>query len=150
MATTEYTTIVERGRYDWSSSGYTLREDGTVWSTGGTSAARGYDDLPEITGDVDGAWVVDKRPISADPEFPGQVYKAPLPELNPNRQPEPFGQYDGMLMASGWAPMLQAANGGTLCLDTVGVEGFAAYWRDCGARIGRMVDGAIVWENGAA
>lgn len=130
--------------------------DGTPYagatSSSSCSGGSGYGDLPELSSDMDheGAWIVDGAPIADAPAYVGQVMREPLIATSAEDEGAFDREYAGMLMLSGWAGMLASAKRGGLCLDKVSVTAWVQYWRELGARIGRVVNGTVQWEGSAA
>jgi hypothetical protein len=134
---------------------YCSRKEGTL--SYGPSTLSGYADDWEPRADVDYARcvVIDTRQAVATPEGYKWVFTGPLcsPDLSDsevNLCPEPSPLFAGAV--GGLYLALLAIHGSQnqnelRSLDSVSPERYAEGWRKHGARIGRIVDGRIVWDE---
>ncbi len=114
----------------------------------GTSSLSGIHEPLEVFATTEsrlaeGAYIVDKRPCGADgiaAVYSGPMAKVGLPALTISRMWEKDQTFASMLDA-------------LACEDTnkgmtfVSLDIYVALWRNVGARIGRKVNGQIVWES---
>ncbi len=102
--------------------------------------------------DINGAVVIDKRSAVDTDDGVKIVFKAPMLDLD---APRAFNPSDvSPILAAGlsqpgnaYGGILAMALAGQLNLDSVNLEGYTQYWREAGARIGKVVNGAIEWES---
>lgn len=103
--------------------------------------------------DVEGAWMIDMRAaLRANPML---SLRGPLLDVDLEK-PEDFDSQaaveslmgQGLLaMGGAFGNMLAGAHAGVVNLGQVGIEDYLSYWRNGGARIGRICGGVITWEN---
>jgi hypothetical protein len=104
--------------------------------------------------EMEGCLLIDKRAVLE--ERPGLAFSAPMcnPELKDEETDRLFDR-DYMkdeftltllreFSRAGWGAVI--ASGAVGGLDYVSPALFAAWWQDKGARVGRVVNGAILWD----
>lgn len=118
------------------------------WTGAGTATITTYNREFEHVLDrlLPGCVCIDKAHLADDPSFVAWVFGAPLPTLGKPSAFDKDSHRDSLLLASGWGSMLAGAIEGSICLDTVGPDTLAAYWRERGARVGVYNGTEIVWE----
>lgn len=103
---------------------------------------------------AEGAWVIDKREAIAR-HGAKSVFRSPLPDISGHQSgPSPDISPGASIIAdalstdpsNGFGALVLGARSGAVCLDTVGMVEYAAYWRNLGAKVGRVYGGVIVWE----
>jgi hypothetical protein len=106
--------------------------------------------IPDLSGryDAEGAILLDKRPVVNGPNGVKIVMRAPLLTLKEARA---FSTLEvSPVLASGvsgsYAGILACAMAGALNLDYVGLADYVAYWREAGAKVGKVQGGRVVWE----
>ena len=127
---------------------------------GSTSCSiSGYDRDPDrVVSDlarrdhVEGAYVIDKRPAIDRRDGVRIAMRAPLLDLSNNARPfVPSDQTTALLGPGGvsgaYRGILAAAMVGSVNLDSCTLDDYVDYWRAAGARVGLVINGAIVWES---
>jgi len=117
---------------------------------------QGYDSpenwKPDAGVDYSDCIVVDVRAAVETKEGRSWVFKGPLLDLRlsdgqVDACPEPSAMFAEAVSGNQFGAMLSMRKVGGLSLDSVSRSEYVKGWRLHGARIGRVADGAIAWEN---
>lgn len=115
--------------------------DGIVWSPDGTMHVFNE---PLTLLVEEGGWLVDKSKLKDKPAYPRWRRESPIVQVDVSGGERVEARDPRGAVHAGLIQDVSDLNG-LSCIEATSPVGYAAYWHDKGARVGRKVNGEILW-----